>query len=272
MSDERFSRRHGYGPVEAEITIHDAAPYEVRAALLKIAEGEVKLRPMLLRDVLCTVLRTVPDRNNWTEYPNVWEECQALIEGAPWYRVYDFVEALYHRIGGTGEVTPADQWAELVNEYFVERGVGWRLVNGQLERRGAEAFESSVDTARAALESAGLLTAQRELHEALRDLSRRPDPDLTGAIHHAMAALECTAREVVGDPRGTLGEIIKRYPDLLPKPLDDALARMWGYSSEMARHVREGRTPAPEETELVVGVAAATCSYLAAVVRRSRPS
>jgi len=272
MSNERFSRRHGYGPVEAEITIRDDAPYEMRTALLKIAEGEVKVRPGLLRDVLCTVLRTVPDPGNWSEYPNVWQECQTLMEGAPWYRVYDFVEALYRQIGSAGEVNPADQWADLVNEYFVEAGVGWRLVNGQLERRGEEAFESSVDAARTALESAGLPTARGEIHEALRDLSRRPNPDLTGAIHHAMAALECTARQVTGDPKGTLGEIIKRYPDLLPKPLDDAVTKMWGYSSEVARHVREGRTPLHEETQLVVEVAAASCSYLAAVVRRNRPS
>ena len=143
------------------------------------------------------------------------------------------------------------------------------MVDGLLERRGEEEFESSVDNARAALEAAALPTAKREIHEALQDLSRRPDPDLTGAVHHAMAALECTAREVVGDPRATLGEVIKRYPDLLPKPLE-AVAKMWGYSSEMGRHVREGRSPAQEETELVVGVAAATCSYLAGVLRRVR--
>lgn len=139
-----------------------------------------------------------------------------------------------------------------------------------LERRGEESFESVVDGARSDLRAAGLPTAQREIHEALRDLARRPQPDLTGAIQHAMAALECTARDAVGDSRGTLGEILKRYPDCLPKPLDDALAKMWGFSSEIARHVREGRTPEPEEAALVVGVAAAGCSYLATVVQRRR--
>jgi len=134
MSDQRFSRRHRYGPVETDISIRDDAPYEVRAALLQIAKGELQLGPGLLRDLLCPVLRTVPDRNNWSD-SNVWGECQVLIEGAPWYRVYDFVEALYRRIGNTGEVNPAEQWADLVNEHFLEAGVGWRLVDGQLERR-----------------------------------------------------------------------------------------------------------------------------------------
>lgn len=269
MSNERFSKRHGYGPEDADISIREDAPYEIRAAILKIAEGELGLTPSLLRDVLCTVLRKVPDRNNWSEYPNIWVECQLLIEDAPWYSVYNFVEALYCHLAESREPERVARWVELINEYFLEAGVGWRLVDGQLESRGAEGFETSVDTARTALESAGLPTARQEIHEALRDLSRRPDPDLTGAVQHGTAALECTAREVSGDPRATLGEIIKRYPNLLPKPLDDALAKMWGYASEMGRHIREGRTPVRSEAELIVGVAAAACSYLAALVRRS---
>lgn len=82
-----------------------------------------------------------------------------------------------------------------------------------------------------------------------------------------MAALECTAREATDDPRATLGEILKRYPDVLPKPLDDSMVKMWGYASEMARHIREGRTPSRAEAELVVGVSAAACSYLATRLR-----
>jgi hypothetical protein len=172
------------------------------------------------------------------------------------------VEAVYRQLVESGQVDHAQSWEALINDYFLEAGVGWRLNDGQLEARGPEAFEASVDTARDALESAGLPTARQEIHEALRDLSRRPEPDLTGAVQHAMAALECTAREATADPRGTLGEIVKRHPDVLPRPLDDALSKMWGYASEMARHIREGRTPSRPEAELVVGVAASACTYL----------
>ena len=261
MTDERFSKRHGYTPQDAEISIRDDAPYEVRAAILKIAEGELRLSPSILRDVLCTVLRKVPDRNNWSD-PNIWGECQDLIESAPWYSVYDFVEALFKQLVESNHPELAQKWTDLINEYFVEVGVGWRLVNGQLESRGTEVFEVSVESARGALDSSGLRTARNEIHEALRDLSRRPEPDLTGAVQHGMAALECTAREIVGDPKATLGDILKRHPDLLPKPLDVALSKMWGYASEFGRHVREGRSPERAEAELVVGVAAAVCTYL----------
>jgi len=44
------------------------------------------------------------------------------------------------------------------------------------------------------LETAKLETAKTEIREALNDLSRRPTPDITGAIQHSLACLECVAR------------------------------------------------------------------------------
>ncbi len=265
---EPFSRRHGFGGAAAEITIRDDAPQDVREAILMIAEGDLRVSPGAIRSPLCAVLRQVPDPSNWTNYPNVWEECQRLMMGAPWYKVYDFVEALYERLAHSQEPDRAPRWESLINEYFLERGVGWRLHDGHLESRGPEAFEVAVDSARTALDAAGLATARREIHEALQDLSRRPEPDVTGAVQHAMAGLECAAREITGDHRATLGDILKRHPTLVPKPLDESLSKMWGYASEMARHIREGRTPSRPEAELVVGVAAATCTYLAHLERQ----
>jgi len=136
------------------------------------------------------------------------------------------------------------------------------MVGGIIETRGSESFESAVNNAVEALEASKRTTAKSEIHEALRDLSRRPEADLTGAVQHAMAALECVARDVSND-KATLGDILKRYPDLLPKPLDDSVSKAWGYASEMARHLREGRIPTREEAELIVGLSAVVATYLA---------
>lgn len=74
-----------------------------------------------------------------------------------------------------------------------------------------------------------------------------------------MAALECVAREFAGSTE-TLGKII---PNLgLPKPMDEALIKLWGFTSEQGRHIREGRNPRHEEAELVVIIAAAMSTYL----------
>jgi hypothetical protein len=59
--------------------------------------------------------------------------------------------------------------------------------------------------------------------------------------------------------------VLKRNPGLLPKPLDTALSQVWGYASNEARHVEEGREPNREEAELLVGLAA----IVATLVRTS---
>ncbi|MGA7860651.1 MAG: hypothetical protein WCB19_02190, partial [Thermoplasmata archaeon] len=87
---------------------------------------------------------------------------------------------------------------------------------------------------------------------------------------HCMAALECTARIVSGDERATLGELVaRRAAELgIPRPLDNAIEKMWGFASEMARHVREGQTPTREEAELVLSIAAALVTYMTQLPRR----
>jgi hypothetical protein len=45
-------------------------------------------------------------------------------------------------------------------------------------------------------------------------------------------------------------------------PLDTAVSQVWGYASNEARHVEEGREPEREEAELVVGLAAVVATYL----------
>jgi hypothetical protein len=184
------------------------------------------------------------------------------VTACEWFRVYDIIEAI-HRYLMYRDPDRAKEFEAEINAYFRETGIGWQLLNGVVQVRGAEAFESTVRRATAALAAAPRPTASREIEEALRDLSRRPEPDLTGAIQHATAALECVARDICGDPKATLGEILKRYPLILPRPLDDAVSKVWGYASEMARHLREGRIPDRDETELVVGLAAAVATYLA---------
>ena len=89
-----------------------------------------------------------------------------------------------------------------------------------------------------------------------------PNADLAGAIYHAMGALEAVARDLTGDHRATLGQIVNRNAQLLPRPLDTALSQVWGYASNEARHVQEGREPRREEAELIVGLAAAVTTYL----------
>jgi AbiJ N-terminal domain 4 len=204
----------------------------------------------------------------WSEYPNVDNEVRRLIGGCKWYKVYDVVEKLYSHLLAESNTREARQKADIfqkeINEYFLEMGIGWKLVDGQIEIRGTEAFEEIVKTAKKQLQlNDRHITASKELHEAICDLSRRPSADTTGAIQHAMASLECVAREITGERTLTLGRIMERNKNIIPSPLNIAIEKSWGYASEHGRHLQEDREPAFEEAELIVGICASIGNYLA---------
>jgi hypothetical protein len=259
-----FSRRNRYSGPPKGITVREDAPETLRFMVLDTAR-KLGWGPSLLRPIVCSAVRVRPDRQNWTEFPNIWEEVQALVYECQWYQVYDIIEALYaafEKNDADRDEHDAEQFADEVNAFFVDEGIGWQCVDGEILTRGAEVFESVVKGTSSALEHAKRPTAATHIHEALQDLSRRPTPDLPGAIYHAIGSLECVARDVSGDHKATLGEILKRHPDLLPKPLDTALSQVWGFASNEARHVQEGRAPSREEAELVVGLAGVIATYL----------
>jgi len=245
---------------------HDA-PEWLRKLIIRAAY-EADLRPSDLRDLLCDILMETPDSNNWSEFPNVDNEVHALLQQAEWFQVYDLVEmaaSVLQKRSGCCHLTsdaPLSLFAQKLNEIFRRKGVGWQLIEGQLQIRGPESFEETVREATALLESTGREVARHEMHQALADLSRRPAPDVTGAVQHAMAALECVARDVTGDPKSTLGDLLKKHPGLLPPPLDNALSKIWGFASDKGRHLRENDAPAIEEAELMVGLAGSLSTYM----------
>ncbi len=261
----KFSERHGYQAENAEITVRFDAPEELRGVLVDLAY-ESGLSPHQMRSLVCRVLRKREDPSNWSPYPNVDGEVRYHLDSCEWYEVYDIVEATYERLSESSNLARDTKGAIYfefeLNKYFRRRGIGWQLVEGQLETRGSESFEQIIIDARSELISSGRQTAANEIHQAIEDLSRRPQPDITGSIQHALAAFECVARDVTGDDKATLGSILSRFPDLVPQPLDKALEKLWGFASEQGRHLREGREPNYEEAELAVQIAAAVSRYL----------
>lgn len=256
---ERFSDREGYRPPPAPITVREDAPPELRGAILVLAK-EAGMRPSTMRDVICQVLLVAPSSNNWSEYPNIWDEVQSDVMHAPWYKVYDIAEALYARIRICGASVTAN-FARRLNEFLVENGIGWELRDGKIVHKGSQTFVKSTQDAPRILEESGFQRAANEMKEALGDISRRPVPDTTGAIQHSMAALEATAREVTEQPQPTLGKLVGELS--LPAPLDQAVHKLWGYASDRGRHAREHQIIDAAEAELIVSVAGSLCAFLA---------
>lgn len=246
---------------EAEIRIRDDAPPDLREVLPTICY-RVGFAPNELRALLCELFLKAPDRNNWSA-SNVDAEVRDLLRDCEWFEVYDAIEKIrqaslrrYHSEGPA-----AAEFENQINNYFRRAGIGWQLVNGNVEVRGTEAFEIAVRHGRDQLYEQGKHTAAQELHEAIQDLSRRPIPEITGAIQHAMAALECVARDNCAS-KDTLGDLIRRNQALFPKPIDEIVQKAWGWSSNYGRHLQEGVAPTFEDAELMVGISGVLCRYL----------
>jgi hypothetical protein len=160
-----FSKRLGYRSQPKEITVWEDAPENLRHFVLDMA-GHMGHGPSAIRYLICSVLHVRPDPSNWSEYPNIWGEAQELVYGCDWFKFYDFVEALYQSLEESANKEYAsDEVKERVttfqnslNEFFVDGGIGWQMVEGEIVTRGTEAFEANVDTAVEALESAGRVT------------------------------------------------------------------------------------------------------------------
>jgi hypothetical protein len=260
---QSFSKRHGFDRAK-DITIRESAPENLRSFVLQTARS-LGTGANSQRQVLCQVLRVPPNEELNYREQRVWAEVQELMNTCPWFKVYDIIEALHASLARSsvfGDYDNASAFADEINDFFVDEGIGWQIVGGQIVTRGSESFEAVVTAAVPALEASERPTAAKHLREALQDLSRRPQADFSGAAYHAMGSLECVARDVAGDANATLGEILKRNRGLLPKPLDMALSQIWGYASNEARHVREGREISRDEAELLVGLSAAVSTYL----------
>ncbi|MER0204143.1 MAG: hypothetical protein DU480_09865 [Nitrosomonas sp.] len=259
--NNRFSKRHGFHHfLETEILVRQDAPSDLRWYIVQLAL-ECGFTAKDLRLLVCRLLKKRPNDDNWSDL-NVMKEVEELIDSCNWYHTYDIIEGLTARMREASYLYERDKFESELNDFFIENGIGWKLSDGIVQMRGSEEFEEIVDVAEYQLETQNLSTARNELREARHDLSRRPSADITGAIQHSMAALECVAREACGDNKANLGDIMKRYRDIVPCPLDEAISKAWGYASENARHIREGREPAFEEAELVVGIVSVLSTYL----------
>jgi AbiJ N-terminal domain 4 len=271
-----FSRRQGYVrpkeirfteelPEHLRIPIYDILTHNLNTTFL-LERAEKLFNPYGIGSVP-THTGAVPVAKEEDDADTI--AFKRVFLGCEWFQVYDIVEDAFAQLRFyEDELSPPDeeprtyQLQQDINGYFSHAGIGWRMVDGKIVIRGNEAFEAVVKEGATALEESKRPTAAKHLHEALAALSRRPDANLPGAIYHAMGSLECVARDLSSDPKATLGEILKKNPGLLPKPLDTALSQIWGYASNEARHVQEGRDPRREEAELVVGLASAVTTYL----------
>lgn len=132
----------------------------------------------------------------------------------------------------------------------------------KIQMLGTEDFETTVREGEQLLSQQHRPTAAYRLHEALQELSRRSQPEISGAIQHAKAALECVARYAVGS-KDTLGQLIQRTSTRFLKSVDQVIEKTWSDSVKFGRHLVGGTPPRFEGAELMVRVSGVQCRYSA---------
>ena len=256
---DRFPIRHGIQASVPDITIIQDFPLEHRVAVIQIA-SDLGVHARSLRRAMLRVLVTGIDTTDWS-HDFIWPELVNAINDCSWWDVYEIAEEIY-KITDFHERT---EYADSLNRFFMRKGFGWEMRNGLIEYRGSEAYQEVARSADQILQNHGFNRSAVAVQEAMHALSRRPNPDLPGAVNHAMRALEAVARVDTGNPDKTLGALVSSLD--LPRPLDEAVSKLWGFSSQYSRHGSEEKVIDLDEAELVVTVACATAAFIA----RRRP-
>jgi hypothetical protein len=280
--NQSFSERHPHIEPEVPITVREDAPQALRDAIPRLAE-QAGLSWSTQREIVCDVLLRAPDRDNWSEWPNIAYEVMRLINECPWWQVYDIVERYWEALGAPshGEwSTPnthrpnerQSAFAEKLNRVFRLNGIGWVMQpDGTIETRGEPLTQTALTAAQHLVREAGWSNTVRELEQAHADLSRRPEPDVTGVIQHASAALESVVRQITGSSQ-TLGQAAKqidysRYPPVLRDVLQTALSKLYGYASSDqggGRHGSEAIQVDRADAALFLGMVGCAIEYLVA--------
>lgn len=252
-----FSSRIGVS--DTRKLIYDDAPLAFRQSVLLALEEALTLSGRVLAIVQSGAGLPRPS----DQYVDSWAS-KYLIENCEWPRVFDIAEQGYRALAVSRPTVPEKRshFADSINLACNANSLGWRMKGGRFEVFGNSVDEEVAATVVTALSNAGLRTSAGELEAARQDLSRRPVPDITGAMQHAGAALECVAREVTQDRTLTFGDILKKHQSLFPGAYYKVAQGVWGIVSNNGRHVQEGTEPAREEALALVNLVAALVGFM----------
>jgi hypothetical protein len=275
-NEATFSKRQCYVRPK-EIVYRDELSDELRQPIIDIlrrAASRAVLRDTLARIFNPYGLDAIPKREGpmaitqEESHPD-FTDIKRVLLACEWFRLYDLIEDLYGQLDfhdtelrNEDEEFQSYPFQQSLNEYFEYAGIGWKLAAGKVIARGDDAFEHAAQTAQGELKASGRVTAAERIESAIRNLSLRPKPDFSGAVSHATGAMECVLHDITGKGM-TLGDYVKKRPDLFPGAMKMAFGALWGYASEEgARHGKEGVEPPREEAEFIVTIAAALTTYL----------
>ena len=206
---------------------------------------------------ICDVRGIAPERLDGGERYD-WK-ADNLLANAPWQSVYDLVERCWPFLGFLHK----DHFARRVNEYLREARVGWVFERGEWTRVGDEIGARNLQRAADASEALGAHDARRDIENAWDLCNALGEGYEKDAVASATRALERIVQARTNQPNSNLSRIRWEGSDIPHEKLRGVINTLYSYSSDQARHAKEGAVITAKDAHFTVSVAAILIAYLA---------
>ena len=162
--------------------------------------------------------------NNWTI---VLEQLRQYFFECEWYEVYDFVEFCANNYR---RYQFRDKFMAACNALFEKEMSAYRFIDGVITKITEQ--QELLEIEQALESSLGPINAH--LRRALELMSDRNSPDYRNSVKESISAVESFVMHVLGEDKGTLGQLIKKLEDEvgLHPALKTAFSNLYGYTSD----------------------------------------
>lgn len=267
-----FSRRYGYNPEkniqiksmdkELKIGLWNALCQHFWNHLEEDGIGNV-----IPKDALRTAIRNLW-LNHYKEplssmpyyWDGLYEEVTKRFGHSKWYEVFDLLEALYPFADNlkNGE---ANAFASECNRVFEMERSAYRFVGGHIV---PVTNQSEIGEIEEAMVSPSDAVAD-QIRSALSKLSDKKNPDYRNCIKESIGAVETAARLAAGDPKGTLGSLLrdlKKKLNLHPAQVE-GFQKLYGFTSDDKSGIRHAMMDKDDLTSDDARFMLVTCSAFA---------
>ncbi len=151
-----------------------------------------------------------------------------------WNKIYDLLEFF------AKNVSDKKKFIFDCNQVLEKENSAYRFINTAIVEIGNQTEIESLEQS----SSSPYWQVNEHINKAIGFLSNKLAPDFQNSIKESVSAVEALARIITKNPNGTLG-VLTQNPDLnLPKTLQEATKKIYGFASDKGgvRHANKDET------------------------------
>lgn len=147
---------------------------------------------------------------------------------ANWWQTFEFIEF----VANHGEKATKQKFITACNYCLNQENSAYRFVEGILVEITSREEIESIESAMA--EAAPYGGVKTHLKRSLELLSDKQNPDFRNSIKESISAVESLAKQISGDPKATLGAVLKTLEkkSKMHPALKSAFSSLYGYTSD----------------------------------------